>query len=231
LQEVKKHTEEESNYRRLKVVYKQNRHNESLNLEITPYSYFFKRLFDFSVALVALVILSPLLVILYFITKYTSKGPVFYFQKRIGYQGKEFYIIKFRSMIADSENNIPQLVSNTGDDPRVTKWGRFMRRHYLDELPQLLNVVRGDMAIVGPRPERQYFIDKIIAKGGDFTSLLQVRPGITSLGQIRYGYAHSVDQMLQRLKYEQFYLKRISFLTDIKIMIYTVASVFMAKGK
>ncbi len=133
-------------------------------------------------------------------------------------------------MIVDSETEIPQLVSDS-NDVRVTKWGSFMRRYYLDELPQLLNVIRGDMSLVGPRPERKYFIDKIIERNGDFMPLLQVKPGITSLGQIRYGYAHSVDQMLQRLKYEQLYLKRVSIWTDIKIVINTIVSVLKAKGK
>jgi putative colanic acid biosynthesis UDP-glucose lipid carrier transferase len=157
-------------------------------------------------------------------------GPGFYYQKRVGIRGKEFYIFKFRSMIVDSEAEIPQLVSDS-NDVRVTKWGSFMRRYYLDELPQLLNVIRGDMSLVGPRPERKYFIDKIIERNGDFMPLLQVKPGITSLGQIRYGYAHSVDQMLQRLKYEQLYLKRVSIWTDIKIVINTIVSVLKAKGK
>ncbi len=231
MQELKQHKDLKSKYKSLKVVFKQNKSNPDLLLEINSYSYFFKRLFDFSIASIALVIFSPLLFILYFITKYTSKGPGFYYQKRIGYNGKEFYIFKFRSMLINSEGSTPQLVSNTGNDIRVTKWGNFMRKHYLDELPQLLNVMRGDMSIVGPRPERQYFIDQIIDRGGDFTSLLQVKPGITSLGQIRYGYAHSVDQMLQRLKYEQLYLKRVSFWTDIKIIANTSASVLKAKGK
>lgn len=231
MQELRKHKDFKSKYQSLKVVFKQNRSRKDLQLEITPYSYFFKRLFDFVVALIALIIFSPLLFLLYFITKHTSKGPAFYYQKRIGYKGREFYIFKFRSMVVDSEDNTPQLVSSTGEDVRVTRWGRFMRKHYLDELPQLLNVMRGDMSVVGPRPERRYFIDKILDRGGDFTSLLQVRPGITSLGQIRFGYAHSVDQMLQRLKYEQLYLKRVSFWTDVKIIFNTSLSVIKAKGK
>ena len=216
-------------FKELKVVFSQNP-KKDLELEISPYSYFFKRFFDFIIASVAVIIISPILFILYFITKYTSEGPGFYYQKRIGYKGKEFYIFKFRSMIVNSEEGIPQLVS-TQIDERVTRWGRFMRRHYLDELPQLLNVMKGDMAIVGPRPERQYFIHKITIKGGDFYPLLQVKPGITSLGQIKFGYAHSVEQMLKRLKYEQLYLKRVSLWVDIKIMINTVSSVLMAKGK
>lgn len=231
MQELNRHKDLKSKYKSLKVVFKQNRSNSDLQLEINSYSYFFKRLFDFFSASFALLITSPLLLTLYFITKYSSKGPGFYYQKRIGLNGKEFYIFKFRSMKINSEDGTPQLVSTSGKDPRVTKWGRFMRKHYLDELPQLLNVMRGDMSIVGPRPERQYFIDKINERGGDFNSLLQVKPGITSLGQIRYGYAHSVEQMLQRLKYEQLYLKRVSLWTDIKIILNTSSSVIKAKGK
>ena len=231
MQELKQHKDFKSKYKSLKIVFKQNKSNSDLQLDINTYSYFFKRLFDFFTASFALILFSPLLFTLYFITKYTSKGSGFYYQKRIGYNGKEFYIFKFRSMVIDSEGGTPLLVSNSGDDIRVTKWGGFMRKHYLDELPQLLNVMRGDMSIVGPRPERQYFIDQIIDRGGDFTSLLQIKPGMTSLGQIRFGYAHSVDQMLQRLKYEQLYLKRVSFWTDIKIIINTSVSVLKAKGK
>ena len=132
-------------------------------------------------------------------------------------------------MIVDSEKNHPLLTKE--NDERVTAWGRIMRKYYIDELPQIMNVVKGDMAIIGPRPERLYFIEKIKAKNGDFNSLLQVKPGITSLGQIRYGYAHTVNQMLQRLKYEQLYLRRVSFWTDIKIIFNTFESVFLAKGK
>ena len=192
----------------LKVVFKRNLTSSEHELVISPYSYFFKRFLDLFIAIIALIILHPLLIILYFITKYTSKGPAFYIQKRIGLFGKEFYIFKFRPMKIDSERNQPLLTKE--NDQRITSWGRLMRKYYIDELPQLLNVIKGDMSIVGPRPERLYFINKIKEKNGDFESLLQVKPGITSLGQIRFGYAHSVDQMLQRLKYEQLYLKKVS---------------------
>jgi putative colanic acid biosynthesis UDP-glucose lipid carrier transferase len=230
LQTQKKHNQNYSNNSALKVVFRQNARMSDTTINISFYSYFFKRFFDFSIALIAVLLISPILMLLYLITKYTSKGPGLYHQKRVGINGKEFYIFKFRSMIVNSEFDTPQLVSNTKDS-RVTPWGRFMRKHYLDELPQLLNVLRGDMSIVGPRPERRYFINKIIERGGNFNSLLQVKPGITSLGQIRFGYAHSVDEMLQRLKYEQLYLTRISLWTDIKIMINTTMSVVKAKGK
>lgn len=213
----------------MKVVFNKGKAKSDLELVISPYSYFFKRLFDSVVSISSITVLSPLLISLYFITKYSSEGPGFYFQKRIGINGKEFYIFKFRSMKINSENGTPKLTVN--NDKRITKWGSFMRKYYLDELPQLLNVARGDMSIVGPRPERQYFIEKINASGSDFIPLLQVKPGITSLGQIRFGYAHSVNEMIQRLKYEQLYLKRISFWTDIKIIFNTFGSVIKAKGK
>ncbi len=231
MQELNYNRKHNSTFQNLKIVFKQKKSNKDLQLEVSAYTYFFKRLIDFTLALIAIVFLSPVLIILYIITKYTSKGPVLYFQKRIGYNGKEFYIFKFRSMIVNSEYSTPQLVSCDGEDVRVTKWGRFMRKHYLDELPQLMNVLRGDMSIVGPRPERRYFINKIIKQGGDFLPLLQVKPGITSLGQIRFGYAHSVDQMIKRLKYEQLYLKNVSPWTDLKIIINTTVSVIKAKGK
>jgi len=231
LQELNYNKKHKSTFQNLKIVFKQHKSKKDLQLKVSAYTYFFKRLIDFSLALIAIVFLSPVLISLYIITKYTSKGPVLYFQRRIGYNGKEFYIFKFRSMIVNSEYSTPQLVSSDGEDIRVTKWGRFMRKHYLDELPQLMNVLRGDMSIVGPRPERRYFINRIIEQGGDFLPLLQVRPGITSLGQIRFGYAHSVNQMIKRLKYEQLYLKNVSPWTDLKIIINTTVSVIKAKGK
>lgn len=229
MQELKKNNQVVKKHSSLRVVFKQRSVNSEYELAVSPYSYFFKHLFDFSLAMVSLILLSPILITLYLITKHSSVGPGFYHQKRIGLNGEEFHIFKFRSMKVDSEDDIPMLTNN--NDNRITPWGRFMRKYYLDELPQLLNVIRGDMSIVGPRPERKYFIDKIKEKNGDFDSLLQVKPGITSLGQIRFGYAHSVDQMLQRLKYEQLYLKRVSFWTDIKIIFNTFGSVAKAKGK
>lgn len=213
----------------MRVVYLNHETSVGFKINISMYTYFFKRYFDVLVSLIILVLLSPILVFLYLITSVTSKGGGFYFQKRIGLAGKEFYIFKFRSMIVTAEGfNTPQLTEL--NDGRITVWGKFMRKYYLDELPQFLNVLRGDMSIVGPRPEREFFINQINRRGGNFNDLIQIKPGITSLGQIRYGYASSVDQMMSRLKYEKLYLKKISLYTDVKIILNTFVSVLKAKG-
>lgn len=214
---------------KLKVISRRFAPSTIHGVKVSLYSYFFKRLIDFTFALFALIVLYPFLLIIYFITIFTSKGSGLYYQPRIGFNGEQFYIFKFRSMKYNSEGDVPKLVED--NDDRLTKWGKFMRRYYLDELPQLLNILRGDMSIVGPRPERQYFINKIIEKNEDFYPLLQVKPGLTSLGQIRFGYAQNVSEMIKRLKYEQLYLKKISFKTDLKIVLSTFVSVAKAKGK
>ena len=140
-----------------------------------------------------------------------------------------FKIIKFRTMYIDAEKAGPQLSST--HDPRITKIGRIMRKMRLDEFPQFWNVVKGDMSLVGPRPERQYFIDKILTVEPQFTQLNKVRPGITSWGQVKYGYAENVNEMIQRMKYDLLYLKNMSLALDFKIMLYTILIVFKAKGK
>jgi lipopolysaccharide/colanic/teichoic acid biosynthesis glycosyltransferase len=163
------------------------------------------------------------------ITKMTSKGPVFYKQQRIGINEQPFNIYKFRSMYVDAEKFGPQLSKD--NDPRITKWGRIMRKTRLDELPQFWNVLRGDMSIVGPRPEREHFIQQIIAKAPGYKLLLSIKPGITSIGQVNYGYAENVDQMCQRMLFDLRYLNEVNILTDINIILQTVKVMVQGKGK
>lgn len=188
-----------------------------------------KRFMDIFLSLIAMILLIPVYIFLAFAVKFSSKGPVFFKQERIGLQGRKFNIIKFRTMYMDAEAKGPQLSSSF--DPRITKSGRFMRKARLDEFPQFFNVLKGDMSLVGPRPERQFFIDKIIEREPQFLQLTTVRPGITSWGQVKYGYAENVDEMLQRMKYDLLYLKNMSLALDIKIMLYTILIIVKAKGK
>ncbi len=187
-----------------------------------------KHFLDIIISFIALIILSPLLLVLVIGVKLSSKGPIFYKQDRIGRNGKPFTIYKFRSMYTDAESNGPELSSK--DDSRITKFGRFMRKSRLDEIPNFFNVLRGDMSLVGPRPEREYFIDRIVERAPQYTQLLKVKPGITSWGQVKYGYAENVDQMVRRMKYDLLYLENMTLYVDLKIMIYTLMTIIKAKG-
>src|SRR5690606_26816587 len=161
--------------------------------------------------------------------KWSSPGPIFYRQERIGLNGKPFHLVKFRSMYLDAEKDGPQLASD--NDPRITPIGHFMRKYRLDELPNFWNVLKGDLSLVGPRPERQFFINQIVEQEPHYRQLLKVRPGITSWGQVKYGYASNVDEMLQRLKFDILYIENMSLLLDLKIMFYTVLVLVQGKGK
>jgi len=188
-----------------------------------------KRLLDVLISTIAIILFLPVFIVLAIIIKSTSRGPVLYKQERIGRFGKPFNIYKLRSMQPDAENGTPALSSE--NDNRITKIGKFMRKTHLDEIPQFYNVIIGDMSLVGPRPERQFYIDQIVKKAPHYTHLHKLRPGITSWGQVRYGYASDVDQMLERLPYDMMYLKNISLYIDFKIMIYTIMVSMRAKGK
>ena len=188
-----------------------------------------KRLLDVSLSIFASIIFLPVFITLGILIKISSKGPIFYKQERIGRFGKPFSIFKLRSMFANAENGTPAL--SKLDDERITKVGKFMRKTHLDEIPQFFNVIIGDMSLVGPRPERRYYIDQIVKRAPHYTHLHKLRPGITSWGQVKYGYASNVDEMLERLQYDMMYLKNISLYIDFKIMIYTLMVSFKGKGK
>lgn len=209
--------------RHLKVVFIRS------NRQIKPVQRLCKRLFDIVFAITVMILGLPVFAIFYLITKFSSPGPAFYKQERIGRDRRSFYIYKFRSMYVDAEKAGPQL-SRSGD-PRITKWGRLIRRTRIDELPQFWNVLKGDMSIVGPRPERQHYINKIMEHRPDYANLQALRPGITSSGQVYYGYAENVDQMCERMVHDLHYLNNMSLQNDLRVIAETVKVVFQAKGK
>jgi lipopolysaccharide/colanic/teichoic acid biosynthesis glycosyltransferase len=188
-----------------------------------------KRFLDISLSVLAIIMLLPMYIISAILVKFSSPGPIFFLQERIGLNNKPFQIIKFRTMYVNSEANGPQLSSS--NDSRITPIGRFMRKTRLDEFPQFINVILGHMSLVGPRPERQFYIDQIVQHEPQYVLLNRVRPGITSWGQVKYGYAENVEQMLDRMKYDLLYINNRSIALDLKILFYTVAIVVKAKGK
>lgn len=193
-----------------------------------PWQVNLKQLIDFVLSVLALAILSPLILVLAVGVKLSSPGPIMYKQPRVGRFGKEFQIYKFRSMYHNAEENGPELSSK--HDPRVTRFGQFMRKHRLDEIPNFLNVLKGEMSLVGPRPERAYYIEKITAQAPHYIHLHKVKPGITSWGQVKYGYAENVEEMVKRLRYDILYIENMSLFVDLKILFYTGITIIKGKG-
>jgi exopolysaccharide biosynthesis polyprenyl glycosylphosphotransferase len=188
-----------------------------------------KRIVDIIISTIVLLVFSPFLLMISLIIYSTSKGPVFYKQERLGKNGKPFMILKFRTMYMNAEKDGPQLSSE--NDPRITPFGKFLRKYRFDELIQFWNVLKGDMTIVSPRPERKYFFDQIVQKAPQYKHLLKVKPGITSWGQIKYGYAENVDEMIERMKYDILYIENMSLAMDFKIMFYTILIMLKGQGK
>ncbi len=196
---------------------------------VPPHVAVIKRMFDIVVSIASLLLLSPIILLGVAGVKLSSPGPVFFRQERLGKNGRSFKIIKLRSMVLDAETLGPQLSSV--DDPRITPWGRTMRKYRIDELPQFYNVLLGDMAIVGPRPERKFYFEQIVGQAPQYKFLLRVKPGITSWGMVKYGYAENVEEMLERARFDLIYTENITLLSDIKILFYTLVTVLQGRGK
>lgn len=188
-----------------------------------------KRTLDIFISCLVIIILSPLYLFSALKVKLSSPGSIFYKQSRIGLYGKPFWIYKFRSMKIDAEINGPALSSE--NDPRITKWGRVMRKWRIDELPQFYNIIKGEMSLVGPRPERKHFIDIISLTNPHYRFLHKVKPGLSSWGMVKFGYAENTNEMIERMKYDLLYIKNCSLVLDFKIMIYTVLVILQGRGK
>lgn len=195
---------------------------------MSPFTRNVKRLCDVVCSAIAIIVLLPVYLAVAIVIRHDSPGPIFFSQERVGRAGRTFRIYKFRSMRIDAEANGPQLSSEK--DGRITQVGRVLRKYRLDELPQFWNVLRGDMSLVGPRPERDYYIQQIMNLAPYYSRLLQVRPGITSWGQVKYGYASTTFQMVERMRYDLMYINHCSLGVDLKILGFTIRTVLTGKG-
>lgn len=188
-----------------------------------------KRVFDIAVSAVSILLLSPVYIYVAVRVKLGSKGPVFYKQERIGYEGRPFMIYKFRTMYLDAERQGPQL--SQVNDPRITPFGHIMRKYRLDELPQFWNIIKGDMSIVGPRPERKFYIEQIEKIAPYYCLVYKVKPGLLSWGPIKIGYSDTVEKMVERLRYDIIYMDNMTLQTDMKILLYSVEVILRGKGQ
>lgn len=197
--------------------------------KMSDYELCMKRACDVFFSALALVLLSPIYILLYILVWSSSEGPAIYRQERIGLHGRAFQILKFRTMTIHAEGDTPQLSAD--DDPRITTVGKFLRKYRLDELPQMWNILRGDMSIVGPRPERRYFIEQIEKQAPYYCLLYKIRPGLTSWGPIKVGYTDTLEKMVRRLNYDIVYMENMSIRLDIKILFHTIGVILDGKGK
>ena len=188
-----------------------------------------KRVLDFVASIIGMVVFSPLFLIIYIAIKREDGGNAIFKQERVGYRGKIFTLYKFRSMAVTSESDGKPVLCSGKDDKRLTRVGRFLREHHLDELPQLWNVLKGEMSFVGPRPERKFFVDKIRAVNPDYELLYQLRPGLFSAATLYNGYTDTMEKMLERLRMDLDYLHNWSLWLDTKIIFLTVFSILSGK--
>jgi exopolysaccharide biosynthesis polyprenyl glycosylphosphotransferase len=196
--------------------------------EMPHWQYMIKVVLDYLISAMALIVLAPLMGVLALLIRLSGKGPVIFSQERVGRHGKPFMIYKFRSMDDDAEHDGPQLAVR--GDRRITTIGRFMRKHRLDEIPNFINILKGEMSLVGPRPERKHYIEQILQKAPHYNRVLSVKPGITCWGQVKLGYASDVGKMLERLDYDLLYLENVSLYLDLKIIFYTLGTIFRGSG-
>ena len=204
---------------------------ESTNIQdgMNDYERFVKRLFDIIMSISCLTVFSPLFLYCYFRIRMEDGGKAIFTQERIGRNGRPFLIYKFRSMNPNAEEEDEPQLFNQDDDPRLTKVGKFLRAHHIDELPQLYNVLKGDMSFIGPRPERKFFIDQIMEHDPRYSFLFQIRPGVTSYATLYNGYTDTMEKMLRRLTYDLYYLEHRSWWLDIKILWLTFISIVSGK--